>query len=78
MMRGCIEDTNIFPFHVHMYNICISLLFPDGGVRHGSVPQTATMSDFPDTLPSFEKAKERPEPASVKFDSKAVTEQAVS
>ena len=45
--------------------------------RVSQLPQTAAMSDFPDTLPSFEKAKERSEPASVKCDSKEVTEQKV-
>jgi hypothetical protein len=35
------------------------------------------MSDFPDSLPSFEKAKERADPKSVKLDSKAVTEQMI-
>ena len=40
-----------------------------------SVPSSANMSDFPDTLPSFDRARERPPPESVSFDSKAVTEQ---
>ena len=50
---------------------------PVSGLRHGSVPQNATMSDFPNTLPSYELAKERAEPESIKYNSKAVTEQKV-
>ena len=42
-----------------------------------SVPQTAAMSDFPDSLPSYEEARKREPPESVVFDCKGVTEQKV-
>ena len=40
-----------------------------------SVPSSMNMSDFPDTLPSYDRAREREPPESIAFDSKAVTEQ---
>ena len=42
-----------------------------------SVPQTAAMSDFPDSLPSYEEARKREPLESVVFDCKGVTEQKV-